>query len=80
MEEHVKVHMSCDDNFCIHLAIECPSCHTQQSFPVADIKTGLGFVCACGDDFPVNVAALAPVRQELEEVKHLINKTITLPI
>ena len=80
MEERVKVHLSCDDNFNLKLAIECPSCHTQQTFPAEDLHTGFGFICACGEEFPLNTAALAPVTHELEEIKHLVRKIIVLPV
>lgn len=80
MEDRVKVHLSYDDSLAIQLAIECPSCHAQQTFPVEDLHTGFGFICKCGEEFPLNVAALAPVTHELEEIKHLVKKTIVLPV
>jgi RNase P subunit RPR2 len=80
MENDVKVHIRCDQKWCLHLSLECPLCGAQQEFPIATASSGEEFVCECGEDVRVTAASMHPVRRELEEIKHLIEKTIVLPI
>ncbi len=80
MENNVKVHMSVDANFCVQLELECPACHARQKLPIEAPHTGEGFVCECGEEFPLAVAAMHPVARELEEIRRLVKKTVILPM
>ncbi|MEE4284204.1 MAG: hypothetical protein V2I41_19870 [Pseudomonadales bacterium] len=80
MENPVKVHFHCNLQGCITLALQCPTCGEQQGLPITDVDSGIGFICKCGEDIPIHAEALKPVAHELEELRHLIQRTIVLPI
>lgn len=78
--QNVFAHLDVDADYQLRLSVECPSCHERQAVPMVNVHTGMGFVCACSDEFPISVAAFEPVQRELDELRHLLQKTITLPI
>ena len=80
MENPVKVHFQCNPDGCIEMSLQCPTCGEQQNLPAADVPTGIGFICPCGEDIPLHAEALKPIAHELEELRHLIARTITLPV
>ncbi len=80
MEKPIQVHFHCTDAGCIELAIACPSCDRRQDLPVNYAHTGMQFDCPCGEEIPLHVEALLPVEQELQELKHLIKRSVTLAI
>lgn len=80
MENPVKIHFHCNPQGCITLTIQCPTCNDQQDLPIADVNSGIGFMCKCGEDFPIHAEALKPVALELDELQHLIQRTIVLPV
>ena len=79
-ENPFQVHFSCNPEGCIDLSMQCPTCGDEQNLPIADVTSGIGFICACGEDIPLHTEALKPVARELEELRHLIKRTIVLPI
>lgn len=80
MENPVTIHFHCNSQGCINLTIQCPTCNDQQDLPIADVTSGIGFICKCGEDFPIHAEALKPVARELDELYHLIQRTIVLPV
>jgi hypothetical protein len=80
MENPVKIHFHCNLQGSIILALQCPTCGEQQDLPITDVDSGIGFICKCGEDIPIHAEALKPVAHELEELRHLIQRTIVLPI
>lgn len=80
MENPVQVHFHCNAEGQIALSLGCPGCGQSQALPISAVRTGLGFVCPCGEEIPLHAEALAPVAQELQELRHLIERTITLAV
>ena len=80
MKDDLKLHLKLNSNYALQLDLECPSCHAMQEVPLIDVHTGMSFVCTCGEEFPINATAFLPVQHELDELQHLLAKTITLPL
>ncbi|XOV85101.1 MAG: hypothetical protein ACFHXK_08230 [bacterium] len=76
----MKIHFQCNAQGCIKLAIQCPTCSELQDLPIADVQSGIGFICKCGEEFPLHAQALKPVAHEVDELRHLIRRTITVPV
>jgi len=55
-------------------------CNKGQDLPVGYAHTGMGFTCPCGEDIPLHHEALLPVERELEELAHLIERSVTLAV
>jgi hypothetical protein len=80
MEKPVIVRFHLNEQGCIKLTLVCPLCDKGQDLPVGYAHTGVEFACSCGEDIPLHVEALLPVKQELEELAHLIDRSVTLAI
>lgn len=79
-ENRTNIHIQLDERWQLSLAVECPSCKKLQRMSLVNIHTGEEFVCDCGEDIPLSTEALYPVRKELEEIRHLANKSIALSV
>ncbi len=80
MDNSLKVHFHCDENWHLNLTLECPLCGAEQGLDINTVNTGEEFDCECGEAIRLTVDALYPVKRELEELRHLIVKTVTLPV
>jgi len=80
MEKPIRVRFHLNEQGCIGLTIVCPSCDKGHDLTVADAHTGMEFTCQCGEDIPLHAEALWPVKRELEELAHLIERSVTLAI
>ena len=80
MENNVKVHFRWSPDWQLRMLLECPICTKQQELAFDSVATGEEFTCECGEDIRLTPGALLPVRHELDELQHLIQKTVTLPV
>jgi len=80
LESPIRVHFHLNKRGCIELTLVCPMCNKGQDLPVGYAHTGMGFTCPCGEDIPLHHEALLPVERELEELAHLIERSVTLAV